>query len=148
MDVRELLSFLRAQPWAVEASVNREGGPQAAVVGVAVTDGLEIVFDTLSTSRKAQNLRANDRISLVIGWDQGQTAQIDGVADEPTGDDLVRLKEAYLRRFPDGRERAMLPDILYFRVVPSWIRFSDFSKTPPTIDVFDEEKLLVPEKRE
>ena len=85
MELRELLSFLRAQPWAVEASVNGEGGPQAAVVGVAVTDGLEIVFDTLSTSRKAQNLRANGRISLVIGWDEGQTAQIDGVADEPTG---------------------------------------------------------------
>ena len=34
----ELLRFLRAQPWAVEASVNREGKPEAAVIGVTVNE--------------------------------------------------------------------------------------------------------------
>lgn len=75
MNRHELLHFLRAQPWAVEASVNGRGEPQAAVIGVAVTDRLELVFDTLATSRKAANLRANPRVALVLGWDEGQTAQ-------------------------------------------------------------------------
>jgi general stress protein 26 len=133
----ELLQFLRAQPWAVEASVSGRGEPQAAVIGVAVTDRLELVFDTLATSRKAANLRANPRVALVLGWDEGQTAQIEGVADEPVGVELQAAKDAYLRRFPDGLERAALPDITYFRIVPSWIRYSDFRTTPPTIVVFE-----------
>jgi pyridoxine/pyridoxamine 5'-phosphate oxidase len=75
----DLLRFLRAQPWAVEASVNAEGKPQAAVKGVAATGKLELVFDTLTVSRKAANLRGNRRIALVMGWDDGQTAQIEGL---------------------------------------------------------------------
>lgn len=137
MKREKLVGFLRAQPWAVEASVNRDGGPEAAVIGVAVTERLELVFDTHGTSRKAQNLRSNPRVALVMGWDEGQTAQIEGVADEPTGDDLQRLKEIYFQRFADGRERAALADITYFRVTPTWIRYSDFRPTPPATIVFD-----------
>ena len=135
----ELLAFLRAQPWAVEASVNGDGEPQAAVIGVAVTENLELVFDTLGTSRKASNLRANPRIALVLGWDNGQTAQIEGVADEPTGEELQRLKAIYLQRFPDGHERAALADITYFRVSPMWVRHSDFRSTPPTVALFEDD---------
>lgn len=36
----ELLAFLRAQPWAVEATLDRRGQPQAAMIGVAVTEKL------------------------------------------------------------------------------------------------------------
>lgn len=135
MTRNDLLEFLRAQPWAVEASVDGHQ-PQAAVIGVAVTDNLELVFDTFVSSRKASNLRENPRIAVVMGWDNGQTAQIEGVADEPGGAELERLKLAYVQRFPDGHDRARLPDITYFRVSPTWIRYSDFRTTPPTIVVF------------
>lgn len=135
----ELVEFLRAQPWAVVSSVTHAGEPQAAVVGVAVTDKLELLFDTLGSSRKAANLRANALIAAVIGWDDGRTAQIEGVADEPLGAELQRLKDAYLRRFPDGQERATDPGITYFRVTPTWIRYSDFRTTPPTVVVFESE---------
>ncbi|MGE0310813.1 MAG: pyridoxamine 5'-phosphate oxidase family protein [Lautropia sp.] len=133
----ELLRFLRAQPWAVEASVDPQGQPQAAAIGVAITDRFELVFDTLSGSRKAANFRANARVALVVGWDDGQTVQLEGRVDEPVGADLRRLRDAYLERFPDGHERAALPDIVYFRVSPEWIRYSDFRTSPPTVAVFD-----------
>ncbi len=140
----ELLRFLRAQPWAVEASVNRQGRPEAAVIGVAVTEKLELVFDTLSDSRKAANLRGHPRIALVMGWDDGQIAQIEGLVDEPAGDELQRLKAADLERFPDGFERAALAGITYFRVSPAWIRYSDFRLTPPTVFVFEADELQGP----
>lgn len=139
----ELLQFLRAQPWAVEATVTGQGEPQAAVIGVAVTDKLELVFDTLGSSRKAANLRANPRIALVVGWDDGQTVQIEGLVDEPTGEELERLKEVYLRRFPDGQDRAGLSDLAYFRVSPVWIRYSDFRTTPPTLVMFEGRELPI-----
>jgi hypothetical protein len=52
------------------------------------------------------------------------------------GAELERLKELYLARFPDGRERAAWPGITYFRVRPAWLRYSDFSGSAPLIEVF------------
>jgi hypothetical protein len=121
-----LLSFLRTHRLAVQASVSSSGAPQAAVVGIAVTDDLEIVFDTLGTTRKMENLRRSPRIALVVGWDDEQTAQIEGTADEPTGAELERLKRVYFGVYPDGVERQAWAGITYVRVRPAWVRYSDF----------------------
>ena len=59
-----------------------------------------------------------------------------GLADEPVGLELDRLFEQYLARFPDGQERRPLPGITYWRVRPTWIRYSDFSIDPPQIVEF------------
>lgn len=122
----ELIAFIRRHRYAVEATVAGDGAPQAAVIGIAVTDDLELVFDTLGTSRKARNLRLNPRIALVVGWDDEQTVQLEGIADEPTGVDLERVQKAYFDAFPDGPQRLQWPHITYVRVRLSWARFSDF----------------------
>ena len=62
-----LLEFMRSEKYAVQASVSRGGAPQAAVVGIVVSDRFEIVFDTVASSRKAANLRVNPAVALVIG---------------------------------------------------------------------------------
>ena len=131
----ELLSFLRRHRYAVQASTAADGAPQAAVIGIAVSDELEIVFDTLTTSRKARHLRREPRIALVVGWDEEQTVQLEGRADEPTGDELARLKSVYFERFPDGPEREQWPDITYFRVRVSWARYSDFRAGGAIVEV-------------
>jgi pyridoxine/pyridoxamine 5'-phosphate oxidase len=76
MTFAELREFLCSQQWAVEATVTPAGAPQAAVIGVAITDSLELIFDTLNSSRKHANLQKDPRIALAIGWDDGRTAQI------------------------------------------------------------------------
>jgi hypothetical protein len=60
-----LLDFLRGHRYAVEASVAAASGVQAAVVGIAVSERFEIVFDTLETTRKAQNLRSTPASPLL-----------------------------------------------------------------------------------
>ena len=122
----ELLAFLRHHRLCVQASVSSAGAPQAAVVGFAVTDDLEFVFDTIGTTRKMTNLRHNARTALVVGWDEEQTVQIAGVADEPSGADLDRLKNVYFATWPDGVDRQTWEDITYVRVRPTWARYSDF----------------------
>lgn len=122
----ELLAFLRRHRVCVQSSVSASLAPQAAVVGFAVSDQLEIVFDTLGTSRKVTNLRRDPHIALVVGWDEEQTAQIEGLADEPRGEELARLKAAYFQVYPDGRERQAWKEITYVRVRPTWVRYSDF----------------------
>lgn len=129
----ELVRFLRRYRLAVEASVTPEGRPQAAVVGFAVSDALEIVFDTVEATRKYRNLCGDPHIALVIGWDDEITAQIEGVADFPTGDELERVRECYFVAYPDGRDRLSWPGITHVRVRPTWVRYSDLTKDPPHI---------------
>src|SRR5215471_12745257 len=126
-----LIEFIRRHKWGVVASTAESGAPQAAVVGIAVTDDLELVFDTLGSTRKAQNLRADPRIAVVVGWDEEQTVQYEGLADEPAGAALEDAKRAYFAHFPDGPTRLAWPGITYFRVRPSWIRYSDFRGAAP-----------------
>lgn len=136
MNRAELLSFLREQRYAVEASVSAAGAPQAAVIGIVVTDEFEIVFDTLGTTRKMANLRANPKIALAIGSlepDSARGVQYEGLADEPRGAELAHLVELYFAKFPDGRERLSWPGITHVRVRPTWLRYSDYGRSTPLI---------------
>ena len=65
MDHSALLTFLRSHRWAIEATASSERGPQAAIIGFAATEQIELVFDTLATSRKAANLRENPRMAQI-----------------------------------------------------------------------------------
>ncbi len=138
MTPQELLAFLRSHRLAVQASVSAPDGAQAAVVGFAVSDRFEVIFDSLGSTRKVMNLRRNPRIAVVIGWDDEQTVQIEGVADEPTGPELARLKAVYFEAFPDGVDREKWPGNTYVRVRPQWMRYSDF-RTPSRIVEWSDE---------
>jgi general stress protein 26 len=137
----ELVDFLRHRSLAVEATNSVGRAPQTAVVGFVVTDALELFFDTVSSSRKYQNLKRDPRVAFAIGWDAESTVQLEGVADEPTGDDLARLQAIYFDRFKDGLTRRSWPGIVYIRVRPTWARFSDFGLTPPKIVELDRAEL-------
>ena len=121
-----------------------EGGPQSAVVGIAVSDDFEIVFDTLENSRKAQSLREKPEISFVFadltGKDE-RTVQCEGLVDAPTGADLNRLIDLYLEVFPDGRARQKWPGLIYVTTKPTWLRYCDYNQNPPQIIEFDREEL-------
>lgn len=139
MTPAELLGFMRTQRLAVQASAGAQDSVQAALVGIAVTDAFEIVFDALDTTRKISNLRRAPGIALVLGgWQSGdeRTVQYEGVADEPTGADLERIKSVYFAAWPDGPSRQSWPGLVYVRVRPTWIRYSDFNSDPPTIVEF------------
>jgi general stress protein 26 len=146
MDPRTLLAFLREHRLAVQASVSANGAAQAAVVGIAVTDRFEIVFDTLDSTRKVKNLRRNPNVAFVIGGmtpGDERTAQCEGLADEPTGEELERLKQIYYGVFPEGPSRASWPGLIYVRVRPTWIRYSNYNVNPPEIIEFSGEQLVV-----
>ena len=145
MNTAGLLEFMRRYHLAVQASVSAVNAPQAAVVGYAVTDLFEIVFDTIDSSRKGQNLRRNNRIALVIGGlvdGEERTVQYEGIADEPSGEELHRLKQVYYAAWPDGPSRLNWPGLTYIRVRPTWIRYSNFNANPPQIVEFTADQLV------
>jgi pyridoxine/pyridoxamine 5'-phosphate oxidase len=118
----------------VLGSVSPEGVPQSALVGIAVTEALEIIFDTLDTTRKFRNLTVNRRASFVIGWAGEKTVQFDGEAFLLEGEELDRYKKIYFATWPDGPARQGWPGMVYFVVRPRWIRYSDFDQRPPMIE--------------
>jgi hypothetical protein len=134
MDRVLLYSFLMRQRYGVVSSVAGDGTPQSALVGIAVTPELEIVFDTLKTSRKYANLGARSTCSFVVGWSGEQTVQLEGIAWEPSGADLEQYQKIYFAVWPDGRARRDWPEIAYLVVRPRWIRYSDYDQTPPGIE--------------
>jgi len=146
MTRNELLTFMRSERFAVEASVGPHHAVQAAVVGIAVSDEFEIVFDTLTDSRKASNLRANPSVAFVIGSTADgseRTVQYEGIADTPSGDELRRVQEIYFEVFPDGRDRLHWKGLIHVRVKPLWIRYSNYAPQPPLVLEFDAAALRV-----
>jgi Pyridoxamine 5'-phosphate oxidase len=134
MDRIALHSFMVRHRYGVVSSVSADGTPQSALVGIAVSPDLEIIFDTLKSSRKYPNLTARPNCSFVVGWAGEQTVQFEGIATEPNGPDLKRYQEIYFTVWPDGQARLNWPGIAYVVVKPRWIRYSDYDQVPATIE--------------
>jgi pyridoxine/pyridoxamine 5'-phosphate oxidase len=130
MTLEEVFDIAKRKRFVVVSTVDQSGAPESALMGFALTHGNEVVFDTLSTSRKAVNLARNPKAALVIGWDDNISLQIEGLGRRPTGDDLASAKAAYFREWPDGRARENWPNIAYVVVQPKWIRYSNYSGAP------------------
>jgi general stress protein 26 len=127
MTKQELYEFIQRHDLAVLATVSPALTSESALVAFAVTPDLEIIFDTVRSSRKYTNLKQNASISFVIGWEGEITIQYEGEAEEPTGAELHRYKSLYFARYPDGRSREVWPGIVYFKVKPKWIRYCDYN---------------------
>jgi Pyridoxamine 5'-phosphate oxidase len=134
MDRIALHSFMVRHRYGVVSSISGDGTPQSALVGIAISPDLEIIFDTVKSSRKYPNLIARPNCSFVVGWAGEQTVQFEGIASEPNGPDLKRYQEIYFAVWPEGRAHLIWPDIAYFVVRPRWIRYSDYDQTPPVIE--------------
>jgi hypothetical protein len=134
VDRMRLVTLMKSCRYGIVSSTSDAGLAQSALVGIAVTPQLEIIFDTLKSTRKYANLVARPAYSFVVGWDGEQTVQYEGRAFEPVGSELESYQQAYFAVWPDGPARIAWPGIAYFVVRPAWIRFSDYDHNPPLIE--------------
>lgn len=134
MDRAAFYSFMARARYGVVSSLAGDGTPQSALVGVAITPELEIVFDTLKTTRKYANLVARPACSVALWWGGEQTVQLDGLAFEPAGPERERYREAYFAAWPDGRDRLAWAGMTHLVVKPRWIRATDYDQAPPLIE--------------
>ncbi len=127
MNLAEVFIFMNKERLAVLATVTNDGQPESALMGFAVTPELEIVFDTVKSSRKYPNLKRNPRVAWVIGCTTEVTVQYEGIAEELAGEELDSYKRTYFAAFPDGPARESWPGIVYFVVRPKWVRYCDYN---------------------
>jgi hypothetical protein len=123
---RKFHAFIHARSLAVIATTGPDGKPEAALMNIAVTPELEIIFETTDATRKFANLKTNSRVSFVIGWDGDETLQYDGVTERLEGRALEEARARYVSVFPQKLSHQNWPGNHYFWARPLWIRFSNY----------------------
>jgi len=132
----DVLVYMRKHRLAVLSTCAADGSPQGALVGLAATDSMELVFDTTSGSRKHRNLSRESRVAVTFSGPDEQTLQLEGVAHRVStnGPSDTAYREAYFLAWPDGRDRLKCPQLSYWRIAPRWARYSDFNRGPLIVE--------------
>jgi len=125
MDRRGLVEFVRAHRDGVLSTLGPDGAPQSAYLALTATDDGELVLDARAVSRKVANLRADPRVAVVVGGNDGATLQCEGVADVPSGTDREACAAAYAEAFPQFAGSLADPAIVVVRIRLTWARFGD-----------------------
>ena len=128
----QLLAYMRSHKLAVVSTVDAAGRPQAALVGIATTDAFDLIFDTVSTSRKHANLTRDPRAAVTFAGPAERTLQFEGVALPVSTTDPADApwREAYYRAWPECRDHLAWPTLAYWRLAPRWLRYSDYDRGP------------------
>jgi general stress protein 26 len=127
----QFVEFVRSVRQGVVATVDVHGNPEAAFVGLAVSDAGEVIFDSPTDTRKVCNIQTHPRVALVIGCDGGVSVQVEGIADILAGAERDKYGEIYLSQFPGAR--ALDIDFSIVRVVPRWSRYYDAREAPALV---------------
>ncbi|MBI5620063.1 pyridoxamine 5'-phosphate oxidase family protein [Candidatus Gottesmanbacteria bacterium] len=131
MDKKKFLfEYMNKRNLAVLATIGPNETPEAAVMEFGQTQELELIFDTLKTTRKYANLKKSPKIAFVIGWEEGDTVQYEGVATELKGAELATYKKIMFAKNPAFAKWENLPSMTYFKVTPKWIRYSTMDQPP------------------
>lgn len=126
-------AFLASQLLCVVSTVGEDGSPQSAFVAFSESPELEMTFGTFADSRKFANVLRDPRVSIVVGGDD-KTVQIEGVARVATGDEESRARARHLAKNPGSEKYAHDPRQRFVVVTPTWMRYTDYSTDPDTIE--------------
>ena len=119
-------------------STKTDDYPESANVEFG-NDGLTLIFDTSTASRKFKNIQASPKVSVVIGWDEheNKTVQYHGIAEVLAGTELEHLKEVYFAKSPEAQKWENTQGNVYIKVSPKWVRMTDLNTDPWTISEFE-----------
>ncbi len=124
----DVLAFIKTRNHAVISTYTPNNYPEAALIGFGETDDFELIFGTYRTSRKYKNLKANNKVAFVIGWDKDYiTVQYEGLASELSASEVEKYVPLYHKKVPGAAIYKSHPQQSYWKVRPTWIRYSDLS---------------------
>ena len=139
----KITNFLKDNKFAVLATTSSSGYPESSLVGFSNTENGDIVFRSLSNSRKNQNIKENSKVSVVVvfGQDSWRTLQLEGVArlvvdpkEKTTLEDSHCQKIKAYEKFRDNQMNE------YFVVETRWLRYTDLSSSPAEVWEVNNEK--------
>ena len=128
LSLSDFVKFVRAAGMGVVATASPSGKPEAALVGIAISDCGELIFDTPAEARKLTNIERNDRVAVVIGWNDGISVQVEGRARVVNDDERLRYERLYASQFPGSRISRLCFAVAV--VTPDWVRSYDATSDP------------------
>ena len=133
-----VLKFLKEKPekFCVLATASKNGKTESAVLAYAIKDDFAILLSTHKESRKTQNILENNQVSLVIGWSfTDPYVQCDGIATiVENNDESYQSDDQFFFSINPHAAQFKTPDTIFIAVKPTWIRFTDFSSSPPKVE--------------
>ena len=123
-----VLDFVKGLDLGAIATSNSQTGPEVALVNFAMTDELELVFETIQDTRKCINLRNDPRVAF-MAWRGDQTLQYEGLADELRDGERSEPLDVYFRDVPSALSHRGWPGLIYMRVRPRWLRLSRYGES-------------------
>lgn len=133
MNKKQIISdYIASRILGVVATVNDKGNPEAALVAITEASDLELIFGTNNTARKYQNLKNNAHVAITVGddVDEAITVQYEGIAEELSGKALDYCRDLHVRKNPRSKKYAYLDGQRFFKVKPTWIRYTDLGSNP------------------
>ncbi len=117
----DFVTFVTEHPLGVVATFDAERGPEAALLTFAPLPDGDLLFDTQVASRKLHNIRADQRVAVVIGTTEESSIQVEGIASLPRdATEQAEWAHAYEERFPDSQSADTAFTMV--RVHPHWLR--------------------------
>lgn len=122
----------------VISTVNKDGKPESALMTYAVLEGeaLTLILSTRLNTRKWANLKTNKHVSLVFGGGFSDAeVQFEGEAElfEDAASYKI-LEDVYFEQNPETLQFRGIPELVFLKVKPTWIRFTDYGMNPPVIE--------------
>jgi general stress protein 26 len=134
----KIKNFLKNNKFAVIATNSSSGYPESAIVGFLGTDEGDIIFRSLSDSRKNQNIKINPKVSLVVLSDnkEWKTLQIEGLARLLTTEEVSMVEDEHCEKNKAYEAYKSNPLNEYFIVEPVLFKYSDLSVAPQEVFEF------------
>lgn len=128
----ELLDVLKNIQHLVISTVGKNSRPEGATVGFANNEKFEVIFGTDINTRKSQNIAINPNVALTFNGHE-LTIQYEGTASRLEGAELFDFQKMFFEKMPSLEKYKELPNQVYYKVTPQWIRYTDHSSNPGKI---------------
>lgn len=127
----QISEFLKAIPLCVVSSVKTSQTPSSATVAFSQDAQLNLIFGTSISSQKAQNIKLNTHVSVVVTNEiSHQTVQLEGQAKVLAGKELEEYQKIHFAKHPWSAKYKDQPDQCWILIKPNWLRLTDISKNP------------------
>lgn len=136
MDERQIRTLIKTfiveRKRLVLATVDEDGMPEAALVAYGDTPDGELVIGTNSNSRKYANILKHGYAAAVVGWEAGQSVQLEGEVRVLPPEEYEDYIDYHFTKNPDAERYRNMDGQVYLLFTPVWARYVDISTQPET----------------
>lgn len=141
----EITEYIKGENVGVLAIQMLDDSPHASAVHFAYDEQSQMfLFETYQLYRKCEALfgRETSKASFVIGSTETnmKTLQLDGEARLLKEAERALYDEVYFGKFPKKKEKATDSKFVFFVFVPTWWRFTDWTRKEGKVIISSEDK--------